>query len=227
VTPRPPIRVDLQLIADMIAPHTRVLDVGCGDGQLLDHLVHVKGVDGRGIELSSNGVHACVSAGLSVIQGDAETDLPDFPDGSFDYVVLSQTLQAMRQPKETLEQLCRIGRHAIISMPNFAHWRLRWIFVATGRMPVSGLLGYQWYDTPNIHLCTIRDFLSLAKDLGIVIARGLFLDSSGVPRRLGRSLRLANLLGEQAIFLVQRPEPPQRAVTVPPDAAPPPSPAAP
>lgn len=198
------LRIDLQLIADMIEPRTRVLDVGCGDGQLLDYLVHEKGVDGRGIELSSDGVHACVSAGLSVIQGDAETDLPDYPDASFDYVVLSQTLQAMRRPRETLEQLCRIGRHAIISMPNFAHWRLRWLLLTTGRMPVHGLLAYQWYDTPNIHLCTIRDFLALAEELGLAVERGLFLDSAGVPRRLGRSLRLANLLGEQAIFLVQR-----------------------
>lgn len=204
MTPRPHLRIDLQLIADMIQPRTRVLDVGCGDGQLLDHLVHVKGVDGRGIELSSNGVHACVSAGLSVIQGDAETDLPDFPDASFDYVVLSQTLQAMREPKATLEQLCRIGRHAIISMPNFAHWRLRWLLLARGRMPVHGLLAYQWYDTPNIHLCTVRDFLALASELDIVVERGLFLDSTGAPRRLGRSPWLANVLGEQAIFLLQR-----------------------
>jgi len=202
--PRPPIRIDLQLIADMIAPRARVLDVGCADGQLLDYLVHVKGVEGRGIELSSNGVHACVSAGLSVIQGDAETDLPDFPDRSFDYVVLSQTLQAMRQPRATLEQLCRIGRHAIISMPNFAHWRLRWLMLVQGRMPVHGLLAHQWYDTPNIHLCSIRDFLALADDLGIAVEQGLFLDSAGVPRHLGRSLRLANVLGEQAIFLVQQ-----------------------
>ncbi|MCU0839799.1 MAG: methionine biosynthesis protein MetW [Rhodospirillales bacterium] len=204
---RPPIRIDLQLIADMIAPATRVLDVGCGDGQLLDYLVHVKGVDGRGIELSSDGVHACVSAGLSVIQGDAETDLPDYPDGSFDYVVLSQTLQAMREPKATLQQLCRIGRHAIISMPNFAHWRLRWLLLARGRMPVAGLLAHQWYDTPNIHLCTIRDFLALAADLGIAVESGLYLRGDGVPRRLGRDPWLANLLGEQAIFLIQRARP--------------------
>jgi methionine biosynthesis protein MetW len=201
---RRPIRVDLQLIADMIEPATRVLDVGCGDGQLLDFLVHVKGVDGRGIELSSNGVHACVSAGLSVIQGDAETDLPDFPDQSFDYVVLSQTLQAMREPKTTLEHLCRIGRHAIVSMPNFAHWRLRWLLLWRGQMPVSRLLDHQWYDTPNIHLCTIRDFLALAAHLGMTIEKGLFLDSAGRPRRLAANPWRANVFGEQAIFLIRR-----------------------
>ena len=120
------IRADLQLIADMIEPGSGVLDIGCADGALLDHLVNEKEVDGRGIELSVDGVNACVSAGLSVIQGDAETDLFDYPDHAFDYVVLSQTLQAMRAPKSTLEQLLRVGRHAIVSLPNFAYWRLRW-----------------------------------------------------------------------------------------------------
>lgn len=198
-----PIRVDLQLIADMIEPRTRVLDVGCGDGTLLDYLVHFKHVDGRGIELSSDGVHACVSAGLPVIQGDAETDLADYPAQAFDYVVLSQTLQAMRAPKETLRHLLRIGRHAIASLPNFAHWQLRWQLLTRGRMPVSRLLDHHWYDTPNIHLCSIRDFVAVCEETGIVIERALFLDSRGVPRHFGRSLRLANLFGEQAVFLLR------------------------
>jgi methionine biosynthesis protein MetW len=198
------IRVDLLLIADMIEPGSRVLDVGCGDGALLDYLVNLKDVDGRGIELSSDGVNACVSAGLSVIQGDAETDLFDYPAQAFDYVVLSQTLQAMFQPKTTLEQLLRIGRRAIVSLPNFAHWRLRWRLLVSGRMPVSPHLPNQWYETPNIHLCSIRDFVVLCAELGITIERSLFLDRRGVPRRFAGSLWLANLLGQEAVFLLSR-----------------------
>lgn len=198
------IRVDLQLIADMIQPRSRVLDVGCGDGALLDYLVQFKQVDGRGIELSSEGVNACVAAGLSVIQGDADTDLFDYPDRAFDYVVLGQTLQAMRAPRTTLDQLLRIGDHAIVSMPNFAHWRLRWRLLTCGRMPVSDALPFAWYDSPNIHLCTIRDFVELCRDLDARIERGLFLDQTGTPRRLGSGLSLANVLGEQAVFLLCR-----------------------
>jgi methionine biosynthesis protein MetW len=198
------IRVDLQLIADMIEPGSRVLDVGCGDGTLLDYLAEFKQVDGRGIELSSDGVNACVSAGLSVIQGDADTDLFDYPDRAFDYVVLSQTLQAMRAPKTTLRQLLRIGNHAIVSMPNFAHWRLRWRLLTEGRMPTTDTLPHAWYDSPNIHLCTIRDFVALCRELDARIERGLFLDPLGTPRRLGPGLTLANILGEQAVFMLSK-----------------------
>lgn len=197
-------RPDLQLIADMIAPGTRVLDVGCGDGTLLDYLVHEKAVDGRGIELSSEGVNASISQGLSVIQGNAEIDLFDYPDGAFDYVVLSQTLQAMHEPKTILEQLLRIGRHAVVSLPNFAHWRLRWYLLVVGRMPMSGVLTYEWYATPNIHLCSIKDFVVLCRDLGIVIERSACLNERGARSRLGKSMRLANLFGEQAVFLLRR-----------------------
>jgi methionine biosynthesis protein MetW len=197
------IRPDLQLIADMIEPGSRVLDIGCADGALLDHLVNDKGVDGRGIELSADGVNACVSAGLSVIQGDAETDLFDYPDHAFDYVVLSQTLQAMRAPKSTLEQLLRVGRFAIVSLPNFAHWRLRWHLLVTGRMPVNPTLPYEWYETPNIHLCSIRDFVILCRKMRVTIDRSISLDRNGIPRRFGRSLYLVNLFGEQAVFLLR------------------------
>jgi methionine biosynthesis protein MetW len=201
--PRARIRIDLQLIADMIEPRCRVLDVGCGDGTLLDYLLHVKEVDGRGIELSSEGVNACVAAGLSVIQGDAETDLADYPDEAFDYVVLSRTLQAMRAPDATLRQLLRIGRRAVVSMPNFALWRLRLQLLLSGRMPKSRVLPDEWYDTPNIHLCSIRDFVEMCREMDIAIERSLFLNERGSPARFGRSLSLANLLGEQAVFLLR------------------------
>lgn len=197
------IRVDLQLIADMIEPGSRVLDVGCADGTLLEYLVHFKQVDGRGIELGSEGVNACVSAGLSVIQGNADTDLDDYPDHAFDYVILSQTLQAMLAPRHALEQLLRIGRHAIVSFPNFAHWRVRWFLFLRGRMPMSEALPYSWYNTPNIHLCTIRDFLDLCDELGITIERSLALDQAGVPRTIGPVFS-ANLFGEQAVFLLRK-----------------------
>jgi len=199
----PPIRFDLQLIADLIEPQSRVLDIGCADGALLHHLVHEKDVDGRGIELSAEGVNACVSAGLSVIQGDAETDLFDYPDQAFDYVVLSQTLQAMHAPKVTLQQLLRIGRRAVVSIPNFAHWRNRWHLLMQGRMPVSAALPYEWYDTPNIHLCTIRDFAILCASMGIIVERGFSLDAAGRSRRFGSGKLLVNLMGEQAVFLLR------------------------
>lgn len=206
MTPANPkaIRVDLQLIADMIEPNTRVLDVGCGNGDLLEYLWREKQVDGRGIEISTQGVKACVSRGLSVIQGDVETDLRDYPDGAFDYVILSQTLQAMMDPKGVLEEMTRIGKHAIVSLPNFAYWRLRLYIMFRGRMPVSENLPYQWYDTPNIHFCTIRDFVTLADDMGLTIERSLFLDDEGTSRTMGKGVAMANWFGEQAVFLLRK-----------------------
>lgn len=193
---RKSIRVDLQLIADMIEPNTRVLDAGCGNGTLLDYLGNFKQVDGRGIEISTEGVNACVSAGLSVIQGDVEADLKDYPDKSFDYVVLSQTLQAMRDPKEVLHQLTRIGNRAIISFPNFGYWRYRLYILLKGRMPVSETIPYQWYDTPNIHFCTIRDFQLLAEEMGLTIEKKLFLGST--------SQFFANLFSAQAVYILKK-----------------------
>ncbi|HUE18522.1 MAG TPA: methionine biosynthesis protein MetW, partial [Stellaceae bacterium] len=147
----PEIRGDLRLAAAMIEPGTRVLDVGCGDGELLSYLVHQKDVDGRGMELSQSGVNACVRHGLSVIQGDADNDLDDYPSQAFDYVVLSQTLQATRNPRQVVLNLVRIGKRAIVSFPNFAHWRMRMSLLLQGRMPRTELLPMPWYETPNIH----------------------------------------------------------------------------
>lgn len=198
------IRVDLQLIADMIEPGSRVLDIGCGNGSLLAYLGREKQVDARGIEISTDGVQACVSAGLSVVQGDVETDLKNYPDGAFDYVILSQTLQAMMNPKAMLEQMTRIGKHVIVSVPNFAYWRLRLFIMFKGRMPVSENLPYEWYNTPNIHFCTVRDFVKLADDMDLTIERSLFLDAAGESRTIGNSVSMANWFGEQAVFLLKK-----------------------
>lgn len=198
------IRIDLQLAADMVAPESRLLDVGCGDGELLDYLFQEKNVDGRGIELSMAGVNACVSRGLPVIQGDADTDLNNYPDKAFDYVVLSQTLQATRAPKDVLENLLRIGERAIVSFPNFAHWRMRLALLFKGRMPRTETLPYAWYDTPNIHFCTIRDFIVTCEEMNATIERGVALNSRGGVRQIGSNAFLGNLLGEQAVFLLRR-----------------------
>lgn len=198
------IRVDLQLIADMIASGTRVLDVGCGDGILLAYLVAEKGVAGRGIEISQAGVNACVRRGLSVVQGDADTDLKDYPDDSFSYVVLSQTLQATRNPREVLLQLLRIGRSAIVSFPNFGYWRCRAQLALGGRMPVTETLDNPWYSTPNIHFCTISDFRELCRAEGITVVRNYVLKHDGSTGGLWARGFLANLFGEQAVFMLSR-----------------------
>jgi len=196
------LRGDLRLVADIIAAGSRVLDIGCGDGELLAFLAEHKDVDGRGMELSQSGVNACVRRGLSVIQGDADHDLKDYPSDAFDYVVLSQTLQATRQPRRVIEQLVRIGRHAIVSFPNFGHWRIRLRLLGSGRMPVTPVLAHAWYETPNIHLCTILDFVALCEEIGVGLLRSVTLDRAGLPYRLNPRGRLANLLAEQALFVL-------------------------
>jgi SAM-dependent methyltransferase len=197
-------RVDLVHIAGLVEKGSRVLDVGCGDGSLLRLLAESRGVDARGIELSQAGVNECVAKGLSVIQGDADTDLFYYPDQSFDYVILSQTLQATRQPRAVLEHMLRIGRRAIVSFPNFGHWKIRLQILTKGRMPVTENLSYSWYETPNIHFCTISDFLDLADDVNAKIEMGAALDRDGQPTRASLPRALWNVFGEQAVFVLSK-----------------------
>lgn len=197
------IRADLQLVADLVPSGTRVLDVGCGEGALLQYLAHHKGVDARGIEIRQEGVNACVQQGLSVVQGNAETDLEDYPSDGFDYVILSQTLQAMHDPRKTLRELLRIGKHAIVSFDNFGFWRARLGLFFRGRMPVADAPRHTWYDSANIRPCTIHDFLVLCRDLSIAPERCFVVQSGGRTREVPTHGKLANLTGRQAVFLLK------------------------
>ncbi|MBS0470254.1 MAG: methionine biosynthesis protein MetW [Proteobacteria bacterium] len=196
------LRPDLAAIAEMIPVGARVLDVGCGDGALLEHLATTKQVDGRGIELIQQKVNACVARGLPVMQGDADTDLIEYPAAAFDISILSLTIQATRNPSQVLGQLLRIGRRTIISLPNFGHWRIRVSLLLGGRMPRTQALDYEWYDTPNIHLCTIADFVALAKSNGASIERALALNEAGQTRAMRAEAWGPNILAEGAIFLL-------------------------
>ena len=193
------LRPDLAIIAREVREAARVLDVGCGDGQLMAALRDTKNVDARGLELNAHDVATAVSRGLSVIQGDADTDLAEYPDGSFDYAILSQTLQTTKRPDLVLDHLVRIGREAFVSFPNFAQWRIRFAHMFGGRMPVTEQLPDRWYDTPNIHHVTIDDFRSLLDERNIKIEGQWFL-SGDKPR----NERLANLLAQHAVFLLRR-----------------------
>ncbi len=192
------LRPDLAIIAGHVAAGSRVLDVGCGDGELMD-VLRAKQCDARGIEIDPVNVSRAVGRGLSVVQGDADTDLINYPDYAFDYAILSQTLQTARAPDKVLTELMRIGRHAFVSFPNFAYWRVRWSLAWGGRMPVTPALPVSWYETENIHQLTIDDFRAFVKERGITVEQAWFLTGT---RRRGDAA--ANLRAEHAVFLLRR-----------------------
>lgn len=198
------LRLDLHLIAGMIAPRSRVLDIGCGDGTLIAYLARERGCDARGIEIDMAEVAEAVARGLAVMHGDADIDLAQYPDQAFDYVVLSRTLQAVERPREVLRQMLRIGAHAVVSFPNFGHWRVRWQLFSRGRMPLTPTWDRPWYETPNIHPCTIRDFFQLCTAEGYRVESWLAVDQAGTRAPWRHAPGLANLLGEQGLFVLQR-----------------------
>ena len=202
------LRPDLAAIAAMIRPGARVLDVGCGDGALLEHL-KAKNVDGRGIEISQANVNACVARGLAVVQGDADTDLVDYPAQVFDAVILSQTIQATEKPRVVMEHLLRIGRRVAISLPNFGYWKVRASLLAGGRMPRTSALDYSWWATPNIHLCTLADFVDLANECNATIVEAYALDEHGGSRKvepgsLSHGWMGPNLFAQGGVFLLKK-----------------------
>lgn len=198
------LRPDLAVIAALIRPCARVLDIGCGDGELLHWLRDHRQVDGRGIEIDQLQVQRALARGIPVIQGDVRADLPHYPDQSYDFVVLSQTLQTMERPHEVLAELVRIGKQAIVSVPNFGHWTNRLQLLVTGRMPVNKTLSYEWYDTPNIHFCTITDFVVLAEQLGITIEDRVVVNAGGEKSSFNGRGVIANLFGRQGVFLLRK-----------------------
>jgi methionine biosynthesis protein MetW len=202
------LRPDLAAIAAMIRPGARVLDVGCGDGALLEHLKS-KNVDGRGIEIAQANVNACVARGLAVVQGDADTDLVDYPAQVFDAVILSQTIQATEKPRVVMEHLLRIGRRVAISLPNFGYWKVRLSLLAGGRMPRTRTLDYSWWATPNIHLCTLADFVDLANECRATIVEAHALDKQGGARKvepgsLSHGGLGPNLFAQGGVFLLKK-----------------------
>lgn len=205
------IRPDFEEILRLIPRGARVLDIGCGEGALLELLVSRNEVDGRGIEISPQGVSACLARGLSVVQGDADRDLDYFPDMAFDYVILSQTLQAVQNPRHVLRELMRIADRSVVSLPNFGHWRVRVDLLLHGRMPVNGVLPDPWWSTPNIHLCTLADFTALCGDLGLRIDSCAALAAGKTPRAIDPARAIENWRAESALFLLARDSAPRSA----------------
>ena len=196
-------RTDLELITSLVDKEARILDVGCGNGELLKSLKNKKNVKGQGLELKQERVNKCVAKGLSAIQGNADNDLSLYPDQSFDCVILSQTIQATNNPKNILIELIRIGRKAIISIPNFGYWKVRLGFATYGKMPITEKLSNNWYDTPNIHLCSILDFVDLCRELNIKIEKTIVLNSNNTKSFNGAPNSWSNFFGEEAIFLIK------------------------
>ena len=208
-------REDFREILRLVRPSSRVLDIGCGEGALLEMLAREKTIDGRGLEISPEGVSACLARGLAVVQGDADSDLADYPTHAFDYAILSKTLQTVREPKHVLSELLRIAERAIVSLPNFGYWRVRLALMITGRMPMTGSLADPWWSTPNIHLCTLRDFTDLCDELGVRIEASAALVDGRPARRMDPKRGFENWRAEQAIFLISRPSVVEAAPTSP------------
>ena len=196
-------KIEFKIIADLLPENSRVLDVGCGDGTLMNYLSKEKNIDVRGLELDEKNVETCISKGLSVIEGDAETELNQFPDKSFDYVVLSQTLQAFYNPVTVLDHLLRIGKASIVSIPNFGYWKVRADLLFFGRMPKTNSLPYKWYNTPNLHMCTIKDFYELCNDKKINMEKIVGINSNKTSLINNNNIKLKNLFSEVGIFLIR------------------------
>ena len=193
---------EFKIIANLLPPQSRVLDVGCGDGSLIEALIKEKNIDARGIELEEDKVKECISKGLSVIEGDAETELSQFPNKAFDFVILSQTLQAFYEPENVLAQLLRIGDKVIISIPNFGYWQIRASLLFFGKMPVTKSLPYTWYNTPNLHMCSIKDFYQFCEKKKIKLDRVIGINGEKISSIYRINLEIKNLLSEVGIFLI-------------------------
>ncbi len=195
---------EFQIISDLINKKSHVLDVGCGDGILMELLIREKDVDIRGIEISKIKVQNCIAKGLTVIEGNAEEDLKQFPDKSFEYVILSQTLQAFLNPEKVINELLRIGRQAIVTIPNFGYWRIRLHLLLKGTMPVTKTLPDEWYNTPNIHLCTIKDFVFFSKKKNFKLSKSIALKNNQLSYIKNYNLNIKNLSSNLGIFLIER-----------------------
>ena len=195
---------EFKVISELIDEKSRVLDVGCGDGILMEYLLKKKGVDVRGLEISKEKVKKCLSNGLAVVEGDAEYDLKQFPDLSFDYVILSQTLQAFMSPENVIKDLLRVGKKVIVTIPNFGHWKVRVDLLFKGEMPITKNLPYEWYNTPNLHMCTIQDFYNFCNNKGINIFKTISLNGQKTSKITSSNLKFKNLISELGIFLLEK-----------------------